>query len=176
MTARVLRWIMVAPVLFALGIAQSASATSMESFYDCVLPPTLAVYRDAVIASGHLTSDAEFYKNKTPGASFNESSWLYALYAKKNLSRCVTPSGFENAKRSLYLLDAAKELIDGYISFTWSPTRMELANEWPKIRSGYDKIRREIGNKYYTVSVPKGVINTNGKYEAMIHMQMAQLH
>ncbi|MDA8152183.1 hypothetical protein GL267_015635 (plasmid) [Acidithiobacillus ferrianus] len=173
---RVLRWVTAALAWFALGIAQSASAASMKSFYDCVLPPTLAVYHDAVAASGHVTSDAGFYKNKAPGASFNESSWLYALYAKKNLSRCVIPSDFESAKKSLYILDAAKQIIDGYISFTWSPTRMELTKEWPKIRSGYDKIRQTMGNKYYTVSVPKGVINTNGKYEAMIHMQMAQLH
>ncbi len=173
---RVLRWVTTALAWFALGMAQSASAASMNSFYDCVLPPTLAVYHDAVVASGHVTSDAGFYKNKTPGASFNESSWLYALYAKKNLSRCVTPSDFEGAKKSLYIIDAAKEVIDGYISFTWSPTRIELTKEWPKIRSGYDKIRQAIGNRYHTVSVPKGVINTNGKYEAMIHMQMAQLH
>ncbi|EGQ60568.1 hypothetical protein GGI1_01279, partial [Acidithiobacillus sp. GGI-221] len=39
----------------------------MESFYDCVLPPTLAVYRDAVVASGHMATDVSFFKNKNPG-------------------------------------------------------------------------------------------------------------
>ena len=169
---KMFRLVMVALVLTAPVMAQGAAATQMESFYDCILPPTLAVYHDAIIASGHVASDVSFYQNKKPGASFNEASWLYALYAKKNMSRCKIPTDPEDAKKSLSLIKAAGEIIDGYISFTWSPTRMSLAREWPNIRSGYDKIRTTIGNEYYRVSVPKGVINTDGKYESMIHMQM----
>ena len=172
---KMFRLVMVALALTAPVMAQGAAATQMESFYDCILPPTLAVYHDAIIASGHVASDVSFYQNKKPGASFNEASWLYALYAKKNMSRCKIPTDPEDAKQSLSIAKAAGAIIDGYILFTWSPTRLGLAKEWPNIKSGYDKIRSTIGNEYYKVSVPKGVINTDGKYDAMIHMQMAQV-
>ncbi|AEM47984.1 hypothetical protein Acife_1860 [Acidithiobacillus ferrivorans SS3] len=172
---KMFRLVMVALALTAPVMAQGAAATQMESFYDCILPPTLAVYHDAIIASGHVASDVSFYQNKKPGASFNEASWLYALYAKKNMSRCKIPTDPEDAKKSLSIAKAAGAIIDGYILFTWSPTRLGLAKEWPNIKSGYDKIRSTIGNEYYKVSVPKGVINTDGKYDAMIHMQMAQV-
>ena len=173
---KILRFITIVVALAVPVMARCAPATQMESFYDCVLPPTLAVYRDAVVASGHMATDVSFFKNKNPGASFDETSWLYALYAKKNLSQCKIPTDSADAKKSQSIVNAARNIIDGYIAFTWSPTPMSLAKEWPQIRSGYDNIRASIGNEYYRVSVPEGVIKTDGKYEAMIHMQMGPMH
>ena len=51
---------MIFAIVLALAVpvmARCAPATQMESFYDCVLPPTLAVYHDAVFASGHMATD-----------------------------------------------------------------------------------------------------------------------
>ena len=173
---KILRLITIGLALAAPVVARGAPVTPMEAFYDCVLPPTLAVYHDAVVASGHMATNVSFFKNKHPGASFDETSWLYALYAKKNLSQCKRPTDSTDAKKSQSIMNAARDIIDGYIAFTWSPTPMNLAKEWPQIRSGYDSIRASIGNEYYRVSVPKGVIKTDGKYEAMIHMQMGPMH
>ncbi|EGQ61938.1 hypothetical protein GGI1_09853, partial [Acidithiobacillus sp. GGI-221] len=86
------------------------------------------------------------------------------------------PDRFCGCQKSQSIVNAARNIIDGYIAFTWSPTPMSLAKEWPQIRSGYDNIRASIGNEYYRVSVPEGVIKTDGKYEAMIHMQMGPMH
>ena len=172
----ILRFITIVVALAVPVMARCAPATQMESFYDCVLPPTLAVYRDAVVASGHMATDVSFFKNKNPGASFDETSWLYALYAKKNLSQCKIPTDSADVKKSQSIVNAARDIINGYIAFTWSPTPMSLAKEWPQIRTGYDSIRASIGNEYYRVSVPEGVIKTDGKYEAMIHMQMGLMH
>ena len=172
----ILRFITIVVALAVPVMARCAPATQMESFYDCILPPTLAVYHDAVVASGHMATDVSFFKNKNPGASFDETSWLYALYAKKNLSQCKIPTDSADVKKSQSIVNAARDIINGYIAFTWSPTPMSLAKEWPQIRTGYDSIRASIGNEYYRVSVPEGVIKTDGKYEAMIHMQMGLMH
>ncbi|MBU2856970.1 hypothetical protein HF289_08805 [Acidithiobacillus ferrooxidans] len=172
----ILRLITIVLALAVPVMARCAPATQMESFYDCILPPTLAVYHDAVVASGHMATDVSFFKNKNPGASFDETSWLYALYAKKNLSQCKIPTDSADVKKSQSIVNAARDIINGYIAFTWSPTPMSLAKEWPQIRTGYDSIRASIGNEYYRVSVPEGVIKTDGKYEAMIHMQMGLMH
>ncbi len=165
----------------ALGLAAPVMAlgapapSQMEQFYECVLPPALAVYHDATTASGHISSDMNYFKNKHPGAYFNETSWLYALYAKRKVSMCTVPAGGKGANRAASIVMEAEKIIDGYLKFTWSPTRMELARQWPKIQSGYDKIRTMTGSEFQAVKVPKGVITSDGKYDAMINMQMAQM-
>jgi hypothetical protein len=169
-----LRWM---PFVFVLavtipGSALGANPSQMRGFYSCALPPTLAVYHDAIIASRDLASHPDFFKNKHPGSSFNEESWLYALYAIKALSKCTIPLGLEGSRKSLRMVSSAKDILDRYISFTWSPTRLNLAKEWPEIQSDYDNIRRLTGDYSHSLTVPKGVIKTDGKYEAMIHMQM----
>ena len=73
-----------------------------------------------------MATDVSFFKNKNPGASFDETSWLYALYAKKNLSQCKIPTDSADAKKSQSIVNAARNIIDGYIAFTWSPTPMSL--------------------------------------------------
>ncbi len=171
---KMLRFAAVALGLAAPVMALGASPGQMESFYECVLPPTLAVYQDATIASGHISNDMSFYKNKHPGASFNEASWLYALYAKKNLTRCKMPTGQKDKETALSVIREAGKIINGYIHFTWSPTRVKLGIVWPDIHSGYEKIRAITGNRYSGMKIPSGVITTDGKYDAMINMQRAQ--
>lgn len=139
-----LRWM---PFVLALAVATPVSAfgavsSQMQAFNDCVLPPTLVVYHNAVVASDYLAHRPEVFQNRHAGANFNQATWLYALRALKVVSKCPLPANPNDALEAVRVRSAAETIINGYIHFTWNPTREKMASEWTTIQGGYDQIHR----------------------------------